>query len=290
MRDLGMTHEEIAVEFARRCRLRPRAAHRLAHGWTQQQAADRVNAHAARTGLDPDGAATMTSVTDMDLVERACEGVDAVVHLAGYSREASWLRILEVNVGGAYTVFEAARRRGVGRVVFASSMHAAGYAPLPEDGEVSESVCPRPDGNYGVGKAVGEMIGSLYADRYGLDVVCVRIGVCFGDPGHPRLLGRWLSADDCGRLFEACLTAPAPGFRVVWGVSANARGRFSPAEARRPGYRPRDDSEALAARLVAEHGEPDPADPALRFVGGDWLGPEYDTARLDHGGQAASGG
>jgi hypothetical protein len=61
MRGLGMTHDEIAVEFARRYRLRPRAAHRLAHGWTQQQAANHVNAHAARVGLDPTGKATMTA-------------------------------------------------------------------------------------------------------------------------------------------------------------------------------------------------------------------------------------
>ncbi|WP_256790573.1 helix-turn-helix domain-containing protein, partial [Frankia sp. AvcI1] len=60
MRAVGMSHDEIAVEFTRRYRLRPRTAHRVARGWTQQQAADRINAHAARTGLDPDGAATMT--------------------------------------------------------------------------------------------------------------------------------------------------------------------------------------------------------------------------------------
>ncbi|ONH34160.1 helix-turn-helix transcriptional regulator [Protofrankia sp. BMG5.30] len=61
MRAVGMTHSEIVVEFARRYRLRPRAAHRVAHGWTQAQAASRINAHTAHAGLDPDGAATMTA-------------------------------------------------------------------------------------------------------------------------------------------------------------------------------------------------------------------------------------
>ncbi|WP_239312306.1 hypothetical protein, partial [Frankia sp. Cj3] len=60
MRTAGMSHDEIAVEFARRYQLRPRAAYRVAHGWTQTQAANHINAHAARTGLDPHGAATMT--------------------------------------------------------------------------------------------------------------------------------------------------------------------------------------------------------------------------------------
>nr|WP_256789618.1 hypothetical protein [Frankia sp. AvcI1] len=60
MRTAGMSHDEIAVEFARRYQLRPRTAYRVAHGWTQTQAANHINAHAARTGLDPSGAATMT--------------------------------------------------------------------------------------------------------------------------------------------------------------------------------------------------------------------------------------
>jgi nucleoside-diphosphate-sugar epimerase len=201
------------------------------------------------------------SATDMDAMEQACQGVDAVIHLAGYSREAPWRQILEVNIGGTYTVFEAARRRRVPRVIFASSAHATGYTPLPSDTELTESHYPRPDTNYGVGKVTGEAIGSLYADQYGMDVICVRIGVCFTSPGHPRMLGRWLSPDDCARLFDACLTVPAPGFRLVWGVSANTRGQFSLTQAHRLGYQPRDDSETLAARLIAEHGDPDPSDP-----------------------------
>ncbi|KLL10586.1 hypothetical protein BL254_17755 [Protofrankia sp. BMG5.30] len=36
MRAVGMSHDEIAIEFARRYKLRPRTAHRVAHGWTQQ--------------------------------------------------------------------------------------------------------------------------------------------------------------------------------------------------------------------------------------------------------------
>jgi len=60
MRAAGMSHDEIAVEFARRYHFRPRAAHRHAHGWTQAQAADHINAHAARAGLDPDGTAPMS--------------------------------------------------------------------------------------------------------------------------------------------------------------------------------------------------------------------------------------
>jgi len=222
------------------------------------------------------------TVTDLDVMERACRDVDAVIHLAGHSKERSWEEIAEVNIGGTYTVFEAARRQRVPRVIFASSTHAVGYAPL--DGpEAPDGVYPRPDTNYGVGKVAGEAIGSLYADRYGMDVICVRLGVCHGNPGRPQLLGRWISHDDCARLLDACLFVPSPGFRIVWGVSANTRRMLSLAEAQRLGYEPRDDSEQFADELIGRFGEPDPDDPALRFVGGDWHGPDFDTARREHG-------
>lgn len=61
MRAVGMAHDEIAVEFARRYRLRPRVAHRMAHGWTQQQAADRINGNLAGVGLERDDAASMSA-------------------------------------------------------------------------------------------------------------------------------------------------------------------------------------------------------------------------------------
>jgi hypothetical protein len=56
MRALGMSHRQIAVEFARRYRLRPRAAWRHAYGWSLKDAAERISDYAARAGLDQDGA------------------------------------------------------------------------------------------------------------------------------------------------------------------------------------------------------------------------------------------
>ncbi|HEV2378075.1 MAG TPA: hypothetical protein VGS19_38665 [Streptosporangiaceae bacterium] len=60
MRALGLGYEQIAQEFARRYRLRPRAAWRLAYGWSLSQAADQINATAAALGLDRHGRAAMT--------------------------------------------------------------------------------------------------------------------------------------------------------------------------------------------------------------------------------------
>jgi uronate dehydrogenase len=222
------------------------------------------------------------SVTDMAAMEEACSDVDAVIHLGGHSREQPWQDILDVNINGTYTVLEAARRQGVPRLVFASSNHAVGFHPMSA-GPAGDYLFPRPDTHYGVSKVAGEALCSMYADRYGMDVICVRIGSCFEKPRDTRMLWTWMSPDDGARLFEACLAVPDPGFRVVWGVSDNTRGWFSLDEARALGYQPEDDSETLAAEIIAEHRAVDPESIAERFVGGAWCDPEFDTARQEYG-------
>jgi hypothetical protein len=207
----------------------------------------------------------------------ACRNAAAVVHLGGVSTEAPWRQILEMNIDGTYAVFEAARRAGVGRVVYASSNHAVGFSPRA-DFPVPDYAFPVPDSYYGVSKAAGESLASLYHSRYGLDAICIRILTCAERPPTIRALSTWLSPDDAGRLFEACLSAPSPGFRVVFGVSANTRGGWvSLDEARALGYEPRDDAEVYAAEVIAANGEPDPADPVLAHLGGEFTLPGRDA-------------
>ncbi len=61
MRELGMSHRQIAVEFARRYRLRPRAAWRNAYGWSLTEAAEQISTYAARAGLDNGATVAMTA-------------------------------------------------------------------------------------------------------------------------------------------------------------------------------------------------------------------------------------
>jgi nucleoside-diphosphate-sugar epimerase len=225
--------------------------------------------------------ALTASVTDLAAMTAACAGADAVIHLGGIPSEDAWAPILDVNINGTYTVFEAARRAGVPRVVFASSNHAVGFAPR-ESFPVADGAAPVPDTYYGVSKAAGEALAALYAHRYGLEAICVRILSCFDRPQTPRMLATWLSPDDAGRLFDACLTAPAPGFRVIYGVSANTRGGWVSLDgARALGYDPRDDAEAHAGEMPAAGGPdaawPDPADPVFRYLGGEFTLPSRDA-------------
>ena len=220
----------------------------------------------------------VADITDADAVRRATTGVDAIVHLAGMSTEAPFEEILSANIEGTFQVFDAARRAGVARVVYASSNHAVGY--VPRSALVTADVPPRPDTYYGVSKVFGEALGRLMVDRYGLEVICLRIGSWKQYPTSVRELSTWISPADGVRLLAAALTAPGVGFAVVYGISANTRAWWDLAPARALGYLSVDDAEEYADRIPGAGAEPDRSDPEWARVGGPFAGPAYDEPRL----------
>jgi NADP-dependent aldehyde dehydrogenase len=232
----------------------------------------------ALAGPTEDVELVVASITDAAALAAACEGVEAVIHLGGLSTGGfAWAEYLEVNVDGTRTVLEAARRAGAGRVVIASSHHVMGRAPVDTEVALAEYDYPRPDSFYAVSKVAGEALGSLYHDRHGLDVVCLRIGSYRERPTDRRALWNWLSPGDSTRLFEAALDVPSPGFRVVWGVSANRRRIASLEEATAIGYVPLDDANDYAEEVLAT---PDASDPAVRdLVGGAFAVADFDEPR-----------
>src|ERR1700689_4045761 len=128
----------------------------------------------APADLASDPSFVQADLADLAQVEGIVDGVDGIVHLGGESVEQSWDRILHANIIGCYNLFEAARRKKVQRIVFASSNHAVGFYPRQRKIGTDEPV--RPDSRYGVSKAFGEAIGALYAFKHGLRVTCIRIG------------------------------------------------------------------------------------------------------------------
>jgi nucleoside-diphosphate-sugar epimerase len=137
--------------------------------------------------------AITADIRDIAAIEKAMDGIDCVVHLAGASVESPWDKVLPLNVEGCYNTFEAARRQGVKRVIFASSNHAVGFHR--RERFMDNTVVPRPDTRYGVSKVFGEAVGRLDADKYGLSVACLRIGT-FRTPDRPieaRQLLTWIS-------------------------------------------------------------------------------------------------
>jgi uronate dehydrogenase len=130
-------------------------------------------------------------------------------------------------------------------VVLASSNRLTGCYPTAET--VSPDLPPRPDGLYGVSKVAVEALGRFYADKFGLRVVCLRIGSLEYEPGEARHLATWLSPRDCAGLVLAALTAPETGFAVHYAVSANSRRFWTLPDG--IGYAPRDDAERYAGRF-----------------------------------------
>ena len=66
-------------------------------------------------------------LSDIDKVMDLVEGCDYIIHLGGISTENSFNNILEANIKGAYNIYEAARKKGVKRILFASSNHVIGF-------------------------------------------------------------------------------------------------------------------------------------------------------------------
>ncbi len=220
-------------------------------------------------------------IRDIAAIESAMTGIDCVVHLAGASVESEWEKVLPLNIEGCYNVFEAARRQGVKRVIFASSNHAVGFHR--RERFIDNSVVPRPDTRYGVSKVFGEAVGRLYADKYGLSVACLRIGT-FRNPDRPaeaRQLLTWISHRDMVQLVRRCIDTPDYHYVTVYGVSNNLRSRWDNTNAKFLGYRPQDDSEVFAAEILATGAKEDEI--AAQFHGGFYCPMEFagDTSRID---------
>ncbi|HQR27661.1 MAG TPA: NAD(P)-dependent oxidoreductase [Nocardioides sp.] len=208
----------------------------------------------------------------------AQERLDAVVHLAGRPDEASLPDSLHSHLVTTGALLDAMVEHGVRRIVYASSNHAVGRTPRG-DQPLGEDAAPRPDTFYGVAKVAAEAALRLYADRYGLDAVVCRIGSFLPQPEARRHLATWLSPGDCVRMVEAALTAPAPGFAVLYGISANTRAWWDLAAGHRLGYHPEDDAERYAADLPERLEDADEA----AYVGGPFAGEAFYRPALDRG-------
>jgi uronate dehydrogenase len=212
-------------------------------------------------------------LTDMAAMERLLEGADGLIHLGGQPVEADWEAVHSANIMGLYNTYEAARRQGCTRIVFATTNHVVGY--YRRQRTIDHTALPRPDSRYGVSKAFGEALGRMYADKYGLRVLNIRIGNVDQRPVDVRRLSIWVSPRDLAQLFRIGLTHPDIHFEIVYGVSDNARSWWDNANAYRLGYAPEDAAEDYAEQVYAASRE-NPEDPiAAQFHGGPFCAIEF---------------
>ena len=152
-----------------------------------------------RHHTDIDAREVIGAITDRDVVERACHGQDAVVHLAAkVGVTGPWDEYRSTNVDGTALVVEAARSCGVRAFVHVSSPSVAhaGEALVGAGAEPADPAATR--GHYATSKAMAEVI-ALDASSEVMPVVAIRPHLVWG-PGDTQLVGRIVERARQGRL------------------------------------------------------------------------------------------
>lgn len=174
-------------------------------------------------------------ITDRPAVRRAvgveggASAVDALVHLAAEPDDAPFIeKLMPPNVSGLFQVMDACRAAEVGRVVLASSCQVVSGLPK---GEVADRDSVRPRNHYALTKRWAEQMGEMYADRFGLSVIAVRLGWVVRDQEeaarleqNPRGALWYLSQRDAGRLFALAVEAERArakrDFAMIYGAGS----------------------------------------------------------------------
>ena len=232
------------------------------------------------TRLSPDEEVMHGDLRDPATVDRLLDGVQVLIHMAGTSVERPLPEIMENNLRGLWEIYEGARRKGVKRVVFASSNHAFGMHSVKSKLPLGAPF--RPDGLYGLSKVWGEAMARMYWDKHSIEGISLRIGSALEKPTEFRHLSTWLGHDDLTQLIMRCIEAPDIGYMAVWGVSNNTRSYWDQTGSERLGYRPVQNAEDYAGEILKQENPLDPI--AQQFQGGAFVTLDYtrpDPAKLN---------
>ena len=196
------------------------------------------------------------------------KNIEAVIHFGGIPRhspkEDIYEKILDHNIRGTYNLFEACRINKVKKIIFASSAHAIGFHDRKK--KLDNKCTVRPDSHYGVSKCFGEALASLYADKYNIKTMCIRIGSVLPKPTDLRFLSTWISFRDLVHLVDVGLKSTKLHFSIVYGVSKNKRSWWNNKNAFKLGYKPKDNAEKFSKELITKNEIKDSI--ALKFHGG----------------------
>ncbi len=221
-------------------------------------------------GVPGDGPIGRADLRDASTAERVLRGADAVLHLAAVSSEARVEDLFADNSLALANLLQAAVRQGVGRFVFASTMHVVGL--YGRDEPLDEDRPARPDSHYAASKLHGEALCRLYAEKHGLAVTCLRLGHVAAtlEDAEP---GAWISPEDVAQLVEIAFRRDAAGVEIFHAVADYAGSPLAPSRATAFGYRCR--------RPAESH------DQALTRIARTWR--DDPVARQKRGGTFASG-
>lgn len=181
-------------------------------------------------------------ICDLNSTLSALNGVDAIIHLAGFPGERPIEDIVRVNVLGTHNVYEAARELGIKRVVLGSSNHVTGF--FARDQRVSPVGAMRPDSFYGLSKCWNELEAGLYFQKCGIESFIIRIANASMEPADSRSDERsratWVSPRDLAQLVLIGLESLEVDCTTVYGVSQSPYAWWDNSVAEALGYKPAD--------------------------------------------------
>lgn len=204
-------------------------------------------------------------LTNLDQACAAFKEIDAVIHFAGLPGEGSWDRVLDASIRTTINALEAARLNGIKRFIYASSNHVIGFYPRREKLNGKETVLP--DSRYGVAKAFGEASLALYANKYAMKCMSIRIGTVIDRPRFIRELSTFHHPEDLAQLIRIGVEHPDIHNEIVFGLSDNNRSWWDNQRAEELGYRPKHRAEDhLEFALNGQKNQPD--DPLSDYLQG----------------------
>lgn len=177
-------------------------------------------------------------ITSLQDVLEATANTEAIIHLAGVTpgtiadfQAADYpTGYMKANVMGTYNVLESAVRNKVRKVIFASSICAAGTKPVYAPIDEKHPVCPGGHGSremYGLTKYVGENLCQGYTNMFGLSTICLRFtwivdlqsepNLCVeADSGISLLLWTYVDIRDAVQSIEQALRAEEVSHEVFY--------------------------------------------------------------------------
>ncbi|ANL51032.1 uronate dehydrogenase protein (plasmid) [Rhizobium phaseoli] len=204
-------------------------------------------------------------LADPDFCRFAVDDVEAVIHLAGLvGPDIAFEQSLDPNYRAVLHLLEACKGAGIKRFVFASSHHVLGM--YSATGRYDECAPAAPDSYYGLSKVFGEAACSMYAHRFGMNVMLLRIGNADPMVVDGRRERLWTSGRDMASLVEIGIEHPDIQCDIVYSISNCPDAIFDNRRAEELGYLPQDFAVENHSPSFVERSAPPPE--AAGHVGG----------------------
>ena len=172
-------------------------------------------------------------ITDAEAMEKALQGVDAVLHLAAiiYPQQMAGHRLYQINHLGTWNVLDACAKLSIHRIALASSFHAVGLSYNPprrfDYFPMDEAHPSRPDEAYGLSKLNNESLADGFSRRFPeMRISSLRYPAVYTPRQYPQgpeksglaitSLWTWADIRDIARANLLALEVPGRGHEVFF--------------------------------------------------------------------------